>query len=109
MFFAIFLLGLLLSEVAVSPITPTSSRRVNKSGQINVVGLIVAILLLTLFFLQEVGVVLLVGHTARRDPKAWSTAFFEGLSYTLSHTLITFTFTQQNFPSHMFTTILIID
>ena len=80
MFFAIFLLGLLLSEVAVSPTSTTM--RVNKSGQINVVGLIVAVLLLTLFFLQEVGVVLLVGHTARRDPKAWSTAFFEGLSYS---------------------------
>ena len=78
MFFAEFLLGLLLSEVAVTPTsTPTSSRG-NKKGQINVVGLIVAVLLLTLFFLQEVGVVLLVGHTARRDPKAWSTAFFEG-------------------------------
>ena len=80
MFFAIFLLGLLLSEVAVSPTSTTM--RMNKSGQINVVGLIVAVLLLTLFFLQEVGVVLLVGHTARRDPKAWSTAFFEGLSYS---------------------------
>ena len=83
MFFAEFLLGLLLSEIAVSPtpttFTSTSTSRLNKKGQINVVGLIVAVLLLTLFFLQEVGVVLLVGHTARRDPKAWSTAFFEGL------------------------------
>ena len=75
LFFCGFLLFLMLSGFA--------SGRDSRSGEVSVAGLSTAAALLALFLLQEVAVVVLISHTARIDPRAWSTAYFASCSVSV--------------------------